>query len=292
MRDQAVCLRQWPWSESSQTLWLLTRHHGFVRGLAKGSLRPGGGTAAGAPGGGKYSGGVEPLTRAEVAFIVKPTSELALITEWDLAETFPTLRRDLPAFYAAMYCAEITTLLIHDHDPHPELFDALLVALRQLNGGLIQPALCHYQLALLTHTGYALQAHHDVLTAKALPARAVLHFLPAQGGFTTANDAELAAISPQPDAWPVRGSTVTLLRALVDAHILHDASENIARDPAQPLPMPDAPVDHWFRAGRLLATFLCRLIESPPRTLALVYPDATTPNTGATLPSRRGRTPQ
>jgi recombinational DNA repair protein (RecF pathway) len=183
-----------------------------------------------------------------------------------------------------MYCAEITTLLIHDHDPHPELFDALLSALRGLNRGSIHPTLSHYQLALLTHTGYALQTHQDVLTAKPLAARAVLHFLPAQGGFTSATAADLAAITPPPDAWPVRGSTVTLLRTLLDAQLLPDASENLATDDASPHPEPDAPADHWSRAGRLLATFLCRLIESPPKTLPLVYPDATTVTTS---PARR-----
>lgn len=38
--DDAVCIRHWDWSETSQTVSLFTRGHGLVRALAKGSKRP------------------------------------------------------------------------------------------------------------------------------------------------------------------------------------------------------------------------------------------------------------
>ena len=37
--DTAICIRCWDFSETSQTVSLVTREHGVVRGLAKGAKR-------------------------------------------------------------------------------------------------------------------------------------------------------------------------------------------------------------------------------------------------------------
>ena len=120
--DQAVCIRHWDWSETSQTVSLITRDHGLVRGLAKGARREKS----------SFSGGIDLLTRGQAMFIVKPTADLAAITAWDLQETFPAIRRSLPTFYTAMYIADLTQHALHERDPHPALFDQLLAALRGL----------------------------------------------------------------------------------------------------------------------------------------------------------------
>jgi DNA repair protein RecO (recombination protein O) len=120
--DEAICIRHWDWSETSQTVCLLTRTHGVVRGLAKGSRRERS----------RFSGGFEVLTRGQALFILKAGSELATLTEWDLAEVFPVLRRDLRSFYAGMYLADLLLHSIRDHDPHPGAFDAALLCLRSL----------------------------------------------------------------------------------------------------------------------------------------------------------------
>ena len=39
LTDNAICIRDLDWSESSQVVVLLTEAHGKVRGLAKGSRR-------------------------------------------------------------------------------------------------------------------------------------------------------------------------------------------------------------------------------------------------------------
>ncbi|HAC09503.1 MAG TPA: DNA repair protein RecO, partial [Phycisphaerales bacterium] len=39
IRDEAVCVRHWDFSETSQTVSLFLRDHGLVRGLAKGARR-------------------------------------------------------------------------------------------------------------------------------------------------------------------------------------------------------------------------------------------------------------
>ena len=60
--DSAVCLRCWDYSETSQTVSLLTREHGILRGLAKGAKRPKA----------SFSGGFDPLTCGQLVAIIKP----------------------------------------------------------------------------------------------------------------------------------------------------------------------------------------------------------------------------
>ena len=52
-KDQAVCIRMIDWSETSQIVALLTREHGVLRGLAKGSKRMSPSAIS------RFSGGIE-----------------------------------------------------------------------------------------------------------------------------------------------------------------------------------------------------------------------------------------
>src|SRR5690606_40070296 len=77
--DNAVCIRRWDFSETSQTVSLFTREHGILRGIAKGAKREKG----------NFSGGLDILTRGEVVAILKPGRELATLTAWQLQEIYP-----------------------------------------------------------------------------------------------------------------------------------------------------------------------------------------------------------
>ncbi|MEZ6210682.1 MAG: DNA repair protein RecO [Phycisphaerales bacterium] len=122
LTDQAIVLRTWDFSETSQTVSLLTRDHGIVRALAKGSRRP---RSA-------FDGGLEILTRGHIAAIIKPTAELATLTEWGSPSIFPHLRTSLTAHRAAFLIVDLVHHLFQPNDPHPRLFDAVLDALRAL----------------------------------------------------------------------------------------------------------------------------------------------------------------
>src|SRR5262245_29673755 len=134
--DNAVCIRTWDFSETSQTVSLFTREHGIIRGLAKGAKREKG----------PFSGGPDVLTRGEGAPIVKPTKELANITAWHLQDLFPWLRRSLPANRAAMYMADLVHHMLIDHDPHPRVFDGFAEALSAMSeAAAVEPALLRWQ---------------------------------------------------------------------------------------------------------------------------------------------------
>lgn len=143
--DQAICIRQWEYSESSQTVVLFGRSLGCFRALAKGARRERG----------SFSGGIDLLTRGEAGVILKRETELATLTEWDVHETFPRLRDDLAANRAGWYACDSLGRMLPTLDPHPRLFDDTMQLLRTLGSGTgIESAMLRFQWSLLIETGW------------------------------------------------------------------------------------------------------------------------------------------
>lgn len=197
--DQAVCLRHWDWSETSQTVSLLTRGHGAMRGLAKGSRRDR------AP----FSGGIEIATRGEAVLIPKPGG-LATIAAWDLQETFPGVRTSSRGFFAAMYLLDLAQHFVQEDDPHPSVFDALCGALRDLAvGGPAMAPVVRMQWACLSESGLRPVLDHDAATGGPLAAGPALGLSPTLGGLVADPGADA-----RPGVYRVRTQTVELLRSL------------------------------------------------------------------------------
>lgn len=200
--DDAVVLRHWEFSETSQTVVLLTRGHGTVRGLAKGSKRA---TEQ------RFSGGFEVLTRGELVAISKPTTELATLTEWDLRVSCGAFRRSLLAHRAGMYLVDLARHAISDAEPHPEAYDALVAAMDSIGAdssrGSIAVCLVRYQWLLLVASGYeprlAVEGVRDGERYVFLPALGVLG--ERGGGGDGRGDGE---------SWGVRAETVRVLLAV------------------------------------------------------------------------------
>lgn len=238
LSDQAVCIRHWDFSESSQTVSLFTREHGILRGLAKGSKREKG----------AFSGGIDLLTRGQVVAIVKPGRDLATLTEWHLEDGFWILRNHLGANRAGLYMADLIHHMVTDHDPHPALFDALVAALEGLGEpSRIPAALLGLQWAVLRETGYRPQLDLDAETRAALPAGARTLAFSARAGGVVADTGGL-------DRWRVRAGTIDLLRDLA----------------AGTIPGPDEHVG-IDRANRLLAAYLRELIGSEPPAMRWAF---------------------
>ncbi len=173
LTDQAIVLRTWDFSETSQTVSLLTRDHGIVRALAKGSRRP---RSA-------FDGGLEILTRGHIAAIVKPTAELATLTEWGLAEIFPHLRTSLTAHRAAFLIVDLVHHLFQPNDPHPRLFDAALDALRALaHDAPSSPTVASFLWCALAEAGYAPTLDRNAITDDPLAPADAFAFSASAGG--------------------------------------------------------------------------------------------------------------
>lgn len=245
VRDEAVCIRQWDWSETSQTVSLFGRQSGLVRGIAKGAKREKG----------RFSGGLEVLSRGEILASIRPGAGLATVTAWDLRETYPILRRSLRAFYCGMYFADLVQNLVSEHDPHPALYDALVAALGALGApGLTESTLLRFQWAALAEAGYRPELARDVATAGPLADAPTYGFRPREGGIS--RDPALGGRGPGGPVWRVRGETIHLLRRL-----------SAGEDPAAT----DASAATVARANRLLAWYVREVLGRQPASMSGVF---------------------
>jgi DNA repair protein RecO (recombination protein O) len=117
VRDQAICLRVLPYSETSQILSLLTREHGRIRVIAKGARRQ---TKAGKS---KFDGGLDLLDSGDAVLSLSLERDLSILAEWSLRDGHRGLRTDLRTMYLGLFAAEFVERLLEEHDAHPRLFD-------------------------------------------------------------------------------------------------------------------------------------------------------------------------
>lgn len=221
IKDQAICIRFMDWSESSQIVTLLCQEHGKLSGLAKGSKRTSPSSTA------RYSGGFELMTMGQVVAVVKPTTDLATLTEWDLQQPYWHLRQHLRAQQLGFYAADLARAFLADHDPHPQTFAALADLLANLaNADHREMAILWYQWRLLADCGFRPQLEYDVRTGKPLvsistpqsKSRPTLHatdheiayhlFDPQSGGLT------IRSTEAEEGCWRIRDATVQLLHQL------------------------------------------------------------------------------
>jgi len=243
LQDDAVVIRRWDWSETSQTVSLFTRAHGVLRGLAKGSKREKG----------AFSGGMDLLTRGQIVAIVKPGRELATLAQWSLQETFRHLRLSLEANRAALYYADLVHQALSQHDPSPSAYDAFVEALRLLaDHDRIGVGMVRLQWRLLVEAGYQPVLDRDVETGGPAPMTPTIAFNPRAGG--------VVADTGAGDRWRVRRETIEALRAIT---VSADAGADRNDDPMT-----------LERANRLLAAYWREVLGHEPATMRYLFSDA------------------
>jgi DNA repair protein RecO (recombination protein O) len=239
IKDLAICIRRWDFSETSQTVSLFTREHGLIRGLAKGAKRHKG----------SFSGGLDILARGQVVAIIKPGRDLATLTQWNLERSYSILRRSLDANRAGWYMADLVHHLMSGHDPHEPVYDSLVSALEDMSDGVPAGlALLRFQWVLLRETGYQPRLDVDVETGAPLSAAPTLAFSPSAGGIVADTGAS--------DRWRVRAETIRLL---------HDIAGGCVGNAP-----PERSID---RANRLLAAYVREIIGLEPPAMRFAFGD-------------------
>jgi DNA repair protein RecO (recombination protein O) len=204
----ALVVRGTDWSETSRITTLFTREHGKVRALAKGGRRLRS----------SFEGALDLLSVCHVVYLRKGHGGLDLLTEAQVAERFPGLRSQLPALNAAYYVAELLADGTQEYDPHPDLFDAALRAIRHFSQHF-EPfeAIAGFELVWLRELGYSPTLDACVVCARShaeptpnLPER--LGFSPTAGGVVC--DACYAGV---PDKRPLSTEAWQALRSLTRA---------------------------------------------------------------------------
>jgi DNA repair protein RecO (recombination protein O) len=249
-KDQAICIRHLDWSETSEVVVLLTAEQGKIRGLAKGSRRTSPSAIA------RFSGGIDLLTRGEVVGVIKPNSDLATLTEWDLQDPYRHLHTDLVAQRLAMYAADLVNAILPDHDPHPRAFAELTLFLESIvEDAKRQAALLRFQWNLLEDLGYKPEIEVDARNGEPLPGGEASYTFDARaGGITRQPTALTATAADGVGPWRVRRETVETLRAVAGSGGGEAASGDAA----------------LARANRLLCVYARAILDRQLPTMGFV----------------------
>lgn len=208
--DIAICLRQWDYSETSQTAALLCRRLGVVRVLGKGTKRAD-------P---RFSGGLEIATIGEAVIVPKSNSGLSTLAGWDLRSTCRGARSDLQCYYAAMLALEVAINLLPEGEPHPDSFFALETLLESISPTSWKSDIAIYLWRVLKDSGFAPRIDGGLAGP--------VVFLPAIGQLTTPNQEHR-----HETAWEVLGTTASALQKLAESgeslHLTPEDAERVGR---------------------------------------------------------------
>jgi DNA repair protein RecO (recombination protein O) len=151
-RTHAITLKSAPFAERDRLLVLFTPEYGKLRVLAKGVRR----TAS------KLSGHVGLFSYSSL-FLVRGRT-FSLVTQGETVEHYAVLSVDLWRLSQAFYVAEIVDRFTEDEHPVPGIFEALVLALRRLDDGTLNPSLVvrAFEIELLGLTGYRPQLYRCV----------------------------------------------------------------------------------------------------------------------------------
>jgi len=150
--------------ESSLILDVFSREHGRLHLIAKGAKREKSG----------FSGLLQPYQRLLMAWRGK--SELMTLTDVDTdIESYELLDIRL---IAGFYVNELLVRLLHQHEPHPELFDLYDKAIFNLSDSEnIDAVLRIFEKGLLQSLGYGLVLDHDIQDSQAIEAGRKYYYL-------------------------------------------------------------------------------------------------------------------
>ena len=194
LKDCAICLRRWEWSETSQIVLLLSAQNGLIRGVAKGALRHGS----------KFSGGFDILTKGDFSAVVKPERELQTITAWRMDHVWREPRRNLKINTDSTLVLDLLTRIGTEGDPCPLLYKNTISYLNSIEQKASRlHALMIWLLDVCKISGFEPILDHDVKTNKKItPSGKIIGFSPSLGGITRSQDTT---------TWPVRDETIGLL---------------------------------------------------------------------------------
>ena len=150
-RSDAFVLRTYKLGESDQIVVLFTRDFGKLRVVARRSRR----------GHSRTASHYQPLMRLHVIAYGRPTRSLYHTHSVDIVQAFRVLHEDFSLLSCGLYMTELIDVSTQDRQPAPELFalyDEALGALAQSAPAPGPPmVLRHFEMSLLTFSGYALQ---------------------------------------------------------------------------------------------------------------------------------------
>jgi DNA repair protein RecO (recombination protein O) len=191
--EPAFVLQSHDWSESSQIIEVLSRHHGRVVLVAKGVKRP---TS-------QFRAVLLPFQRLLVSWGGDADVKTLKQATWQSGHVLPQGE----ALMSAYYLNELLLKLLARDDPHPTLFDHYGHTLQQLMGQSNRAEVLRaFELCLLQAAGYLPNLHEEASSLSAV--------VP-QGSYRLVPDVGLQAVESQSE-WACPGTLWLALQAALD----------------------------------------------------------------------------
>jgi DNA repair protein RecO (recombination protein O) len=195
--DRAVVLSCVDYGEADRVVTLFCERRGKVAAFAAGARKSRR----------RFAGALEPGTLLRVLLVERRGSTERLDAA-EIERAFQGLRQELPLIARGLYTLELCRELVRDHEPHPQLFAALIGYLDLLDRRRAGPtSLIAFELEALAHAG--LMPRFDVCTLCGRPAGELARFDPSHGGLVCA-----ACQSRAPGAVPIAAPLALALRAI------------------------------------------------------------------------------
>jgi DNA repair protein RecO (recombination protein O) len=214
-QQPAYILHHRPFRDSSQILDVLSRDHGKLSLVARGSR--------GAKS--RLRGILRPFMPLSMSWFLK--SDLGTLTGAEIQGAPLSLTGD--ALLSGFYVNELLLHFLHRHDPQPGIFDLYAQTVRSLAAAQsIAPCLRRFEIELLRQIGYALNFDHESASQQPLEAQQNYEYRIEQGpvavskteGPLVFSGATLAAIGAQEfdDPDTLRAAN-RLMREVVSFHL-------------------------------------------------------------------------
>lgn len=154
-QQPAFILHHRPFRDTSQILDVLSRDHGKLALVARGSR----GSRS------RLKGILRPFMPLDISWVQK--ADLGTLTGAEVRGAPLSLTGE--ALLCGYYVNELLMRFLHRHDPQPEIFGLYARTLTAL-GAAVDVAVClrQFELELLRQVGYALNLGHDAVTHEAL----------------------------------------------------------------------------------------------------------------------------
>lgn len=236
--EAGYLLHSRPYRESSQLVDLFTLNHGRVRAVAKATRQR---SKRGA------SSALLPFCCYQLSW--RGRGELKSLVRAEALEPGRFLREQ--ALFSGLYLNELIYRLVHEHDPHPQLYSCYQQLLGQFGYGtaaqpLDEAQLRQFEMVLLDELGYGLVLDCEGVSGKPLLAAGRYDYRADTGavpGRHFSGEQLLAIAAGELQQPQVRAAAKQLLRTVIDFHLdgktLHSRAlyrHYLDSDTAHPLP--------------------------------------------------------
>ncbi len=213
--EPAWLLHHRPFRDSSRILDVLSRDHGRLSLVARGSRSSGS----------RLKGILRPFLPLQLSWVIR--SDMGTLTGAEMDGAPISLAGD--GLMSGYYVNELILNLLHRHDPQPEVYAAYKSTISDLNHAAdVAVTLRKFEMEMLSLLGYGLNLDHDTQTGKELRPDTVYEYRLEQGpvavegrqGDLVFTGSELRAIAGQEfsDSVTLR-NTGRLLRHIIAWHL-------------------------------------------------------------------------